>query len=119
MATSCCMIMRGSSGDPCPDAKIIDELITEVDKDGDLISIKYLLSDGSLYDAAGKSPQDLLKMNILLHQNIAQSLIEMLENKTTPRVKLTCNGEPDISIPHFLIKLGFRLVTTHPAKKQK
>jgi len=91
----------------CLDARMIHELVVNVDKKGDLLSMKYIFADGSISNASGKTSEDLQKMNIILHQSIAQSLIKMLNDDTNPRVKLTCNGEKDVSIPHFLIKLGF------------
>lgn len=99
-----CMLLLGEEKGRCRSARVIHELIVQVDENGNYISMKYIFADKTSFEAIDKSPEF---MNIFLHQNIAKGLIKMLEKNTQPRVKLTCNGEKDVSIPHFLIKLGF------------
>jgi hypothetical protein len=104
----CCMFLRGCSF-PCKDGKFIDELVTTVDNKGNLLSLTYVLEDGSSLNVCDENNQERLKlMNVYIHQNMTEQLIEMQNNKVFPRVKLTCNGEKNISIKQFLIKLGFQ-----------
>jgi hypothetical protein len=110
-----CMILLGRNSE-CKDAKIVEELITKVNKHGKLLSLQYKFSDGTFCDFSG-FVTDSQKINYMLHHVIAKQLKEMFENNLTPRVMLTCNDERDISIPYYLMKIGSKLVTTHYSKK--